>query len=179
MVEYDYASCTVKVYHIGEHKCWPQVMQHLNNPACHKGSAKDVGLDKIVNLIDSGDMATADREAEVWVDRQKVKCTMELLKLTTGEDEKSFDAMGLLKKKTDEMDKYYIYQIGNVNCGYKCDHVFKSSWKMAEMAIPFDIDGEENILQLENAYFDTTHSHVQNFKSLGMWLVHPAMKKIL
>ena len=82
-------------------------------------------------------------------------------------------------KKTDEMDKYYIYQIGNVNCGHKCDHVFKSSRKMAEMALLMDIDGEENILQLENVYFDTMHSHVQNFKSLGIWLVHPAMKKIL
>ena len=186
MVDYDYASHTAKVYHIGEHKCWPQVtqqtmkiIQHLNNPAHRKGSAKDVGLDEIVNLIDSGDMATADREAEVWVDRRKVKCTMESLKPTTGEDENSFDAVGLLKKKTDEMDKYYIYQIGNVNCGHECDHIFKSLQKMAELAIHMDINGEENILQLENAYFDATHSHVQNFKSLGMWLVHPAMKKIL
>ena len=186
MVEYDYASHTAKVYHIGEHKCWPQVtqqttkiIQHLNNPACCKGSAKDVGLDEIVNLIDSGDMAAADREAEVWVDRRKVKRTMESLKPTTGEDENSFDAVGLLKKKTDEMDKYYIDQIGNVNCGHECDHIFKSSRKMAELAIHMDIDGEENILQLENVYFDATHSHVQNFKSLGMWLVHPAMKKIL
>ena len=42
-----------------------------------------------------------------------------------------------------------------------------------------DIDGEEKILQLENAYFDAMHSCIQNFKSLGMWLVHPAIKKIL
>ena len=104
---------------------------------------------------------------------------MESLKPTTGEDENSFDAVRLLKKKTDEMDKYYIYQIGNVNCGHECNHVFKSSQKMAELAIHMDINGEENILQLENAYFDETHSCVQNFKSLGMWLVHPAMKKIL
>ena len=102
-----------------------KIIQHLNNPACRKGSAKDVGLDKIVNLIDAGDMATADRETEVWVDRQKVKCTMESLKPTMGEDENSFDAVGLLKKKMDEMDQYYIYQIGNVNCGHKCDHIFK------------------------------------------------------
>ena len=92
-----------------------------------------------MNLIDSGDMAAADREAEVWVDRRKVKHTMELLKPTTGEDENSFDAVGLLKKKTDKMDKYYIYQIGNVNCGHECDHVFKSSWKMAELAIHMDL----------------------------------------
>ena len=32
--------------------------------------------------------------------------------------------------------------------------------KMAEIAILMDVDGPENILQLENAYFDTTHTHV-------------------
>ena len=186
MVEYSYSTHVAKVYHIGEHKCWPQVtqqtmkiIQHLNNPGRRKGSAKDVGLEEIVNLIDAGDMAASDKEAEVWVDRRKVKRTIESLKPTTGEDENSFDAVGLLKKKTDQMDKYYIYQVGNVNCGHECDHVFKSSKKMAEIALHMDIDGEENILQLENAYFDATHSRVQNFKSLGMWLVHPAMKKII
>ena len=186
MVEYNYSTCVAKVYHIGEHKCWPQVtqqttkiIQHLNNPGHRKGSAKDVGLEKIVNLIDAGDMAAADKEAEVWVDRRKVKRTIESLRPTTGEDENSFDAVGLLKKKMDQMDKYYIYQVRNVNCGHECDHVFKSSKKMAEIALHMDIDGEENILQLENAYFDTTYSRVQNFKSLGMWLVHPAMKKVI
>ena len=60
MVEYDYGSRIAKVYHIGWHKCWPQVtqqstriIQHLNNPGHRKGSAKDVGLEEIVNLIDA------------------------------------------------------------------------------------------------------------------------------
>ena len=42
-----------------------------------------------------------------------------------------------------------------------------------------DIDGPDNLLQLENTYFDATHSRVQFFKSLGLWLSHPAMKKVL
>ena len=47
------------------------------------------------------------------------------------------------------------------------------------MAIAMDQDGPDNILQLENAYFDTTHTRVYGFKTLGLWLVHPAMKQIL
>ena len=185
-VHYDYNTHTAKVYHIGQHTCWPQVTQqstkiieHLNKFGRQKGSAKDVGIEEIVNLIDAGDMSSAAKEAEVWVDRRKIKRTMEAMKPTAGQDENSFDAVGILKKKTDEMDKYYIYQIGNVNCGHECDYVFKSSRKMAQIAIDMDIDGEENLLQLENAYFDATHSRVQYFKSLGLWLIHPAMKKIL
>ena len=84
-----------------------------------------------------------------------------------------------MKKKTDTKDIYYIYQIGNINYGNTVDHVFKSSHKMAEIALQMDVNGEDNILLLENAYFDATHSRVQYFKSLGMWLVHPVMKKVL
>ena len=50
---------------------------------------------------------------------------------------------------------------------------------MAEIAILMDVDGPENILQLENAYFDATHTRVYGFKTLAMWMVHPAMKQIL
>ena len=185
-IHYDYNTHMAKVYHIGQHMCWPQVTQqstkiieHLNNPGRRKGSAKDVGIEEIVNLIDAGDMSSAAKEAEVWVDRRKIKRTMEVMKPTAGQDENSFDAVGILKKKTDEMDKYYIYQTGKVHCGHECHYVFKSSKKMAQIAIDMDIDGGENLLQLENAYFDATHSHVQYFKSLGLWLTHPAMKKIL
>ena len=84
-----------------------------------------------------------------------------------------------MKKKTDTKDKYYIYQIGNINYGNTVDHIFKSSQKMALITLQMDVDGEDNMLQLENAYFDAMHSRVQYFKSLGMWLIHPAMKKVL
>ena len=108
-----------------------------------------------------------------------MKRTIEGMKPSYGGDENSFNAVAELKKKMDEKDKYYIYQLGNVQYGNTVDHVFKSSKKMAKMAIEMDVDGEENMLQLENAYFDTMHSRVQYFKSLGMWLIHPAMKKVL
>ena len=101
------------------------------------------------------------------------------MKPSHGADENSFDAVTNMKKNTDIKDKYYIYQLGNINYSNTVDHVFKSSQRMAEIAIQMDIDGEENMLQLENAYFDATHLRTQYFKSLGMWLVHPAMKKVL
>ena len=40
------------------------------------------------------------------------------------------------------------------------DYVFKSSKVMAELAIQMDIEGPENILQEENAYFDATLTRV-------------------
>ena len=57
------------------------------------------------------------------------------------------------------------------------DYIFKSSREMIKLAM--DVDGPENPLQLENAYFDATHQHVHGFKSLGLWIYHPSMRKIL
>ena len=92
-----------------------------------------------------------------------------------------FDAVGLLKKKTDESDKYYIYSIGNSNFSEDAttDHIFKSSKEMAQLALSMDQNSKDNILQLENAYFDATHTRVYGFKTFGMWLQHPAMKMMI
>ena len=92
-----------------------------------------------------------------------------------------FDAVGLLKKKTDESDKYYIYSIGNSNFSEDetTDHIFKSSKEMAQLALSMDQNSPENILQLENAYFDATHTRVYGFKTFGLWLQHPAMKMMV
>ena len=50
---------------------------------------------------------------------------------------------------------------------------------MAQMAVDMDQAGPENMMQMENAYFDATHSRVYDFKTFALWLVHPAMLQIL
>ena len=50
---------------------------------------------------------------------------------------------------------------------------------MAQMAVDMDQAGPENMLQMENTYFDATHSRVYGFKTFALWLVHPAMLQIL
>ena len=186
LIEYDYATWIATVYHLGTHKCTPQLpkralpVQHPHIQLGHtlRGSAKEVGLRQIVSLIDAGDMDAAEKEAEVWLDRWRVKRQMESMDPHQGMDHNSFDAVGIVKQKTDKKDPFYIYRIGNRNLGGSTDFVFKSSRKMAQMALNMDIDGESNLLQMENAYFDATHTWVYGFKSLGLWLIHPAMKKI-
>ena len=132
-----------------------------------------------MSLIDEGDMDAAEKEAEVWIDRRKVRRQMESLNPQQGMDHNSFDAVSIAKAKTDTKDLFYIYKIGNKNFSSGSDFVFKSSRRMAKMALDMDVHGEANLLQMENTYFDATHTHVYGFKSLGLWLIHPAMKKIL
>ena len=135
-----------------------------------KGSAKEVAIEEISVFINSSNMLGAEQEADAWIDRRKVKRTIESMKPSHGADENLFDAITNMKKKTDSKDKYYIYQICNINYSNTVDHAFKSSQKTAEITIQLDVDGEENMLQLKNAYFDAMHAHVQYFKSLGSGL---------
>ena len=50
---------------------------------------------------------------------------------------------------------------------------------MVELAIRMDINGDKNIMQTENTYFDATHSWVHGFKSFGLWVYHPSMQCML
>ena len=126
-------------------------------------------------------MDLAKSEADAWVYRRAVKWQMNIVNSSGSGDHNSFDAVGRLKWKTDESDKYYIYSIGNSDFSEDAttDHIFKSSKEMAELAIAMDQESPNNILQLENAYFDATHMRVYGFKTFGLWLQHPAMKMMI
>ena len=39
--------------------------------------------------------------------------------------------------------------------------------------------GNPTYFRWKMQYFDATHTRVYGFKNLGLWLIHPAMKKIL
>ena len=60
------------------------------------------------------------------------------------------------------------------------DYVFKTSTAAAEVAINMDVSSSSyNAMQDEVAYFNGTHTRVKGFKTLLLWVYHPAMHKIL
>ena len=42
-----------------------------------------------------------------------------------------------------------------------------------------DVNGEEDGLQKENAYFNVIHTRVHRFKSFTLWLIHGPMREML
>ena len=50
---------------------------------------------------------------------------------------------------------------------------------MALRAIRMDVNGGEDGLQKENAYFDVTHTRVHGFKNFALWLIHGPMREML
>ena len=59
----------------------------------------------------------------------------------------------------------------------KPDYVMKSSKPMLLEALKMDEDANENELQKEDAYFDGCHSRCNGYISLGLWVMHPGLKK--
>ena len=136
-----------------------------------------MAIDDIVEVLDDPECTISDVELEAdnWTDSRKAK----RLQSTGRQDGNSFNAVGIVKQKTDTKDEFYIYRINNSKCNDGRNYVFKSSRKMIELALKMDIDGDDNIMQTENAYFDATHSRVHGFKSFGLWVYHPSMWRIL
>ena len=65
-----------------------QLLSQVQKPVKRKGSAKEVAIEEILEFLEKGDMDGAEREAEAWVDRRKVKRTIESMKPSYGADEK-------------------------------------------------------------------------------------------
>ena len=187
LVEYDNLYKIATVYYLGEHTCWMRIDNRDRNDMLKRkieekklsGPTEQVGINEISCLIDDGNMDAALAEAECWVDRCAVERQLQSSAPNAGQDHNSFDAVDIIKRKTDEHDPYYIFQIRNKILDLGCDFVFKSSQKMAEIALQMDQDGENNILQMENAYFDVSHTRVFGFKTFALWFLHPAMKQVL
>ena len=64
---------------------------------------------------------------------------------------------------------HYILPIKNRKC----------SWEMAQLAICMDVNGPEDGLPKENAFFDVTHTRVHGFKSFSLLLVHGPMWEMI
>ena len=121
----------------------------------------------------------AKLETHNWIDKRKTQRIFHEQQETQSVDENSFDAVGILKRALDEEDKFYIYHINNRSLNGSSDYVFKTSCEIALRAIRMDVNGEEDRLQKENAYFDATHTRGHGFKSFTLRLIHGPMREML
>ena len=124
-------------------------------------SAERVAVEQIANLIGEGRIDDAQNEAGNWVDTRMTKRVLSDNNNldVVGEDNDLFDAVVIIKKQADMKDEFYICRLNNGSMNDSSDCVFKSSRIMAELAIQMDVEGPDNILQEENAYFNTVISY--------------------
>ena len=188
LIDFDPNTEEATVYHLGNHTCWKQpdtestqqIRRLKARESTKMGSAKTMAIEEIAAHIEVGDMEGADEEADYWSNLRASMWYHNEVNPSYGHDVISFDAVGMMKQKTDKRDTYHIHHINNGNLNNSSDYVFKASRRMAHLAISMDVDSnEKSVLQDKNAYFDAMHKRIHGFKSLGLWMYHPAMRKIL
>ena len=75
----------------------------------------------------------------------------------------------------DKEDKYLNYKINNSQFNGEQDYIFKSSTPMTQLEIDVEQKGPEHPLQDEEAYFNGCHSCCVAYKTLELFVYHPAM----
>ena len=85
----------------------------------------------------------------------------------------SLSSVAELKTCTNTVDNFYISSINDTNMNGRPSYVFKTSRKMARMAINMDQKyPHENPSQKEPAYFDGMHKRCTGWKTLTLWVYH-------
>ena len=131
--------------------------------------------------MDSGDSKEAESAAYQITSQafRKLKRDKKAEQNPDQVETQSLEAVAELKKGSDTIDPFHIYHINSKKMNNLPDFVMKSSSKILQLAIDMDIDGPENPLQLEDAYFDGSHSRCTDFVSLGLWVMHAPMRQMI
>ena len=80
-------------------------------------------------MFETGTIEDVHNEVGLWIDYRRNKQVMNDAVPSVPKDENSFDAVAIIKRKTDEYDRYYIYRVNNGLCNNTSDYVFKSSMR--------------------------------------------------
>ena len=122
------------VYHMGKHTCWTKIDFRSRKAAIERqtqtkrtGPTKRIAIDTIAQSIGEGNLDQAAEEALQWRDTQYIRQLNRQQDEEYGLDMKSFNAVAIMKKKTDAKDDTYIYRINNGAMNDNADFVFKAS----------------------------------------------------
>ena len=129
-----------QVYHKGTHSCTPwletwrkkkrmaKILQTVDSQTNIPG--KEIAVNLVEKMLETGTMAKVHNEAGLWIDYRRNKQVMNDAMPSVPKDQNSFDAVAIIKRKTDEYNPYYIYRVNNGLCNNMSDYVFKSSREM-------------------------------------------------
>ena len=186
LIEMSFGSDHANVYHLGEHKCQLQPDAVTDTSYTKKWAEKFPGLSfsdlktKVIqHHLDNRDIDAAE-EASYKISQQAFrKIKREVEEFAEQVDTQSLAAVTEVKKSSDKIDPYYIYKINSKDMNNSEDYVMKSSKMLLELALKMDQDGDDNLLNEVDAYFDGCHSRCLGFISSGLWFQHPSMRSIL
>ena len=188
MIEIAAGADHATVQHIGTHNCTLQQEVTSDLEFTKKWIERYPGLNfrdlrsqVIQQYLDSGDSKEAEQAAYRITDQafRKIKRTMKAESPLDLVEVQSLEAAGHVKEGSDKVDPFRVYKINSKRLNNKADYVMKSSSKILKLAVEMDVDGPDNPLKAEDAFFDGSHSRCTDFISLGLWMLHTPMRRII
>ena len=196
LTEYDPSTKELSVWYEGEHNCIPKpdvqtkqnFLKTLPLNVNLRLTPREMKNDCMRYFFTTGQIEKAMEVARLMDDNVLLE-KMRYMKpgpMTSDYAEDiavAFSNIADLKEETDKYDKFLIYRF---NCGKTnggSSFVFKTSRHHLDMALKMDptrctINGKRSQLAYEKAYFDGMHKRVRGFKTLTLWLHHPALRKM-
>ena len=111
---------------------------------------------------------------------KKIQIPEKAAEENNGPHAQSIEAIMALKEKCKEKDEFLIYKVNMQGMNNGPTFVFKTCRGALQIAMDMDIDAHgDNPLKEEEAFFDGQHSRVCNFKTLSLFTLHPALKKLV
>ena len=169
------------IYHIGAHKCPLKPDTNKYRKQVRDALLRNSGLDAHgIQQAEVGQTVVDSDIKEAWkramqLSYTNIRSEKANVAYERTPDKCSLEAVGILKQVMDREDKYLIYKINNLQFNRQPYYVFTSSTPMTHLVIDMDQDVPKHPTQGEKAYFDGCHSQYVGYKTLALFVNHPAM----
>ena len=148
------------------------------NPKATKNKIIDEGSKY---FLSRGDAKSAQNFVKACTDKQALnEARKETMQDLIGLNMHSINAVSIVKKDTDKVDPYHIFQINDRKMNNESSMVFKSSQIAAQLAVEMHNDGHSqktnmpiNPMKEQVAYLDGMHSRVHGYVTLTLWVYSP------
>ena len=193
LIEFNQQKKMLQVYHQGKHQCHVKpniyenddyINQALEESGCAMGPRQLAFAQMTKEMTRQQTTGEINMMAIVNIATQLTysKRIADLKKQISNEvksERHSLSSVAELKTCTGTVDNFYISSINDSNMNGRPSYVFKTSRKMARMAINMDHNyPHKNPSQEEPAYFGGMHKRCTGWKTLTIWVNHNASRKL-
>lgn len=179
---------TVTVYHFGEHTC---TVKHEKKQRKHLQKLKDrfaetpkvtpmqMAFQSVIGTIErEGTWEEIEEVAEEFCDFNAIRNAKKSAAKHKRPHGHSFEAVSILKKKTDMKNPFLIYKANDGSLNGNPRYVFKSSNLRAKMALNMNRHGD-HVLSNEYCHFDGKHDRCKNFVTITTSVYHPVLRRMV
>ena len=194
LIEFDQQFYHQQVYHHGKHQCHVKPNIYENDDYINKALEESVcamGPRQLAFAQMTKEMTRQQTTGEInmmaivniathLTDSKRIADLKKQISNEVKSERHSLSSVAELKTCTDTVDNFYISSINDSNINGRPSYVFKTSRKMARMAINMDHDyPHKNPSHQEPAYFDGMYKKCTGWKTLTLWAYHNASRKLL